>query len=166
MLNTSANLRLVRASQRRHGAYQPRIINPLEVRITHRVQPPAQVSPRKRPLNRNAHHTESVQIPRPQCGSELVNLYCPHCGQVFTLRVNSQSALLGFYLGTAGLIAVAAFTCYLLFGLLDLGCGIGLLTLGTITLLETFSPVNHHSVVSFEIPADRAHHTLWHSAKI
>jgi hypothetical protein len=166
MLNTSANHRLVRASQQRHGAYPQRVINPLVVRITHGVQTPAQAFPRKRSLSRKAHHTEAVQIPRPQCGSELVNLYCPNCGQVFILRVNSQSALLGFYLGTAGLVAVTAFTCYLLFNLLDLCLGVGLFTLGAIALLETLSPVNHHSVVSFEIPEDRAHHTLWHSAKI
>lgn len=74
--------------------------------------------------------------------------------------------MLAFYLGNFGLVAVSAFVAYLLFGQLEFAAGAAAITFCTTVLLESFSAVNHHAVVSFADPDDQATHSLSHSAKI
>jgi hypothetical protein len=161
MLNTSANHRLVQASQQRHGAPKPRIINPLGVQITHLAHEQAQGAHGPDLLSaKKAGKVDTYQLSRPQSGSQIIHLYCPHCGQAIPVQVNSQAEVLTFYLGNFGFMVVGAFTCYLLFGFIELAAAAALFTLSTTLLLESFSAVNHHSVVSFEQPEDRAQHTI------
>lgn len=161
MLNTSANLRLVRASQKRHDAFQPRIINPLVVRVLHHANPQA-LSPQKSQIHLS---NTPIEISRPLIGSETVNIHCPHCGQCVAVHVNSQSAMLAFYLGNFGLTMVSAFVAYLFFGQPEFSAGAAAITLCTILLLESFCAVNHHAVLSLAEPDAPATHTVSHSAK-